>query len=331
MRKVGIALVGCGYIAQAEHIPALFLLDNVEVRAVVDIREEAAIRIAKQFGAKHFTDLERCLGEINVDAVDICAEKTAHVELGLIAAKAVKHILMEKPIATNINDAKELVREANKHGVKLQVAYMRRFDADCVAIKDLLEKKALGEVRFVSGLINPYSRTAPFGPNYIRLIDSHSAETTRATPLNIFMEVAVHHLNLLRFWLGEVKQVVMAKHNAGVIHLLLEFENETMVNHTTILEGGEYGEEMRLFGTKKSIHARLWLPHFPYEFSETSIFDRETHERKKIFIPRYNAYAAEIRDFANCILEGRAVRSDGADAIRDLELIEEIHRVCSDL
>ena len=101
-----LAVVGCGYITQAEHVPALLALQpQVAVAATVDVDPAAAEAIGALFHAPSFTSLEAALDAAAFDAVLIATPPPTHTALIAVAAQAGKHILVEKPVAYSLAEA----------------------------------------------------------------------------------------------------------------------------------------------------------------------------------------------------------------------------------
>jgi len=114
-RKWRIAVVGCGLIANSNYLPEVKMMPNAEIVAVCDIIPERARQSAERFGIprwyKHIDELLKdCDFEILLDLTSI----DAHFEINLKALQAGKHLYSQKPIATNVKEAKILIEEAKK-------------------------------------------------------------------------------------------------------------------------------------------------------------------------------------------------------------------------
>ena len=134
----------------------------------------------------------------------------------------------------------------------------------------------------------------------------------------------MHHLNLVRFLGGEVRDVVAAHLEPGNCHVLMLLENGVVVNHCHMANAG-HGEELRLYGDDGMIHANLGSPHFPYRFPELTWFSRVDGEERRRLVPVANPYQREIEAFAALVRGDGPNPNPAADALRDLELIARIH------
>jgi UDP-N-acetylglucosamine 3-dehydrogenase len=123
--KVGI--IGCGMIARRAHLPAYQTLDNVEIVAVSDNIEQRAKLCQKKFNArKSFTDYRELLKE-NLDLVSVCTPNSTHAQIAKEAALEGINVLVEKPMATNLQDADDVIETCKQSGVQLCVLHNFRY------------------------------------------------------------------------------------------------------------------------------------------------------------------------------------------------------------
>ena len=127
MDTVRFAIIGTGNIAQS-HMQAISSLPNAEVAVTVDIVQERAEQAAQKYGAKRWTtSAEDALADNAVDAVSICLPPNLHEPCALTAAKAGKHILVEKPMALTLLECDNMIAAAQDAGVTLMVGQVLRF------------------------------------------------------------------------------------------------------------------------------------------------------------------------------------------------------------
>ena len=333
--RVRIAVVGCGYIAQAEHIPCLLAARGCELAAIVEPRPKTRAALAERLSVPAFAALEDLLSDRpEIDAVDICATPMAHPPLIEAAAAAGKHILVEKPLCHSPGEAQAIVAAVERHGVHLMVGYMRRFDDIVLEAKRLLDAGRIGRLKSIATVFKlalpaTFHRVADVAPEPPPPSGPGSGPPAARLPNDLLpddeiMEQSVHHLNLVRFLGGEVREVAAAHLEPGNSHVLMLLESGVVVNHSHMGNAG-HGEEFRLYGEEGMIHARLWSPHFPYRFPEITWFSRADGEERRPLFPVANPYQQEIEAFAALVREGAPNPSPGADALHDLELIARIH------
>ena len=148
--KYRVAVVGNGMIANAAHIPAWKdVADKVEIVAVADNREQAAMETAERHGIPHwYTDYNELLEKTKPDIVSVCTPNCYHKEVTIAALKAGAHVLCEKPITTNEADAIEMYATAEKCGKILYVNQTMRFSPQILAAKRFIEEGLIGNAYF---------------------------------------------------------------------------------------------------------------------------------------------------------------------------------------
>src|SRR5690349_4476182 len=126
---VAIGVIGCGQIAQAVHLPVLSRLPGVRVTALADTDatrlSQAAARVPR---AACFSDYARLLATPEVDAVVICAPPALHAEVAVAALKANKHVYLEKPLATTLEDADRVCEVWRQSGRVGMIGFNYRFN-----------------------------------------------------------------------------------------------------------------------------------------------------------------------------------------------------------
>jgi predicted dehydrogenase len=128
VKTLNIGVVGCGRIASFAHLPCYQMMQNAKVVAVMDPVKERAQSTARSFKIqKWYSDFETMVRDDTIDAVDICSPPSVHAEQAIGAAESGKHVLCEKPISTNIEDAFRLEASIRKAGVKFMTGFTYRF------------------------------------------------------------------------------------------------------------------------------------------------------------------------------------------------------------
>jgi predicted dehydrogenase len=150
-KKVRVAIIGCGGIANGKHIPGLSKLDTVELVAFCDIIEEKAIAAAALIGTtgiRVYTDYKELLKDETIDVVHVCTPNKSHSFITIDALEAGKHVLCEKPMAKTSAEARLMVEAAKRTGKKLTIGYNNRHRSDSVHLKKICERGDLGEIYY---------------------------------------------------------------------------------------------------------------------------------------------------------------------------------------
>ena len=151
MEKLRIGIIGCGGIANGKHMPALAKLTNVEMVAFCDIIEEKAIAAKAKFGkedSKTYTDYKQLLEDKSIDVVHVCTPNRSHSFITVDALEAGKHVMCEKPMAINSEEATKMLEAAKRTGKKLTIGYQSRFRANSQFMKKEAEKGTFGEIYY---------------------------------------------------------------------------------------------------------------------------------------------------------------------------------------
>ena len=139
-----IGFIGCGGIARL-HALRLARMRNVRIVAASDIVERTAREFASDCGASQaFTDHERMLELDRIDAVWVCTPTFQHADPVVAAARAGKHVFCEKPMALNLRDANRMASACERHGVRLAIGFVRRFDSEWGKLKQVIQSGTLG-------------------------------------------------------------------------------------------------------------------------------------------------------------------------------------------
>jgi UDP-N-acetyl-2-amino-2-deoxyglucuronate dehydrogenase len=199
----GFGIVGTGVIATI-HADAIAMLSetglaDARLVAVTDVARGAAIALATARGCAAEADLDALLARRDVEVVCVCVPSGLHAAIGIQAAKAGKHLVVEKPIDVSLAAADRLIEAARTAGVALTVISQHRFDPGLVELKRLLDDRALG--RLVLGEASTkWYRTQGY-------YDSAAWRGTWAMDGGSLMNQGVHYVDLLLWCLGPAAEV----------------------------------------------------------------------------------------------------------------------------
>ncbi len=205
MKKIKVAVAGLGFIGPA-HIEALRRLPNIEVVAISDIDEDTAKAKAIDLGIERYTsDFDKLLNE-DIDAVHICTPNNLHFTMAKKALEAGKHVICEKPLATTVEEAEELVALAGEKQLINAVHFNIRYYPLVRQMKVMREMGELGEVYSVIG---SYLQDWLFyNTDYNWRLEPEQSGTSRA-----IADVGSHLIDLLEYITGLEIVEVMADFN----------------------------------------------------------------------------------------------------------------------
>ncbi len=143
--RVGVVGVGIGSL----HIQGYQRHPHAEVVAVCDINEERAQQVAQEYGVPHvFADYQQMLEKVELNAVSVCTPNALHAPVAIAAMEAGCHILCEKPLAHNLQDAEQMLKVAQKTGVIFMMGMNNRFRGDSQTLKRHIDAGDLGDIYY---------------------------------------------------------------------------------------------------------------------------------------------------------------------------------------
>jgi xylose dehydrogenase (NAD/NADP) len=153
MKSLRWGILGCAAIADRAVIPAIQASETGQLLAIASRDESKARRKAEQFGIpKFYGSYEALLADPDIDAIYIPLPNHLHKEWTIAAAKAGKHILCEKPLAMNAQEAQEMVDVCKEAGVHLAEAFMYRHHPRITRVKEIVASGEIGELRAIRGV-----------------------------------------------------------------------------------------------------------------------------------------------------------------------------------
>ena len=194
---IRVAVIGCGLVAQRSHLPAYVSAPEAELEAVVSGRRETAETVAAQFGNPRVLDSwEAAIADPAVDAIDICTPNSLHAPIAIAAARAGKHVIVEKPMATTIAEADAMVAAARETGVTLMVAHNLRFVPIYQAVQKAMAQGTIGA---------PFSARGIFmhaGPDEFWGATSSWFWQEQEAGGGSLLDMGIHMIDLLRWIIG---------------------------------------------------------------------------------------------------------------------------------
>ena len=197
--NVRLALVGCGRISQT-HFDAIREVDGIELVAVCDVVEQRAREAGEQNGVPGFTNYQKMLADVPSDAVAICTPSGLHPQHGILAARAGKHVICEKPMAITLSAADELVHACDEHGVHLFVVKQNRLNPSVQLVKRALDKGRFGRIYLANTTVR-WTRPQEY-------YDQAPWRGTWEFDGGAFMNQASHYVDLIQWLVGPVESVI---------------------------------------------------------------------------------------------------------------------------
>lgn len=192
-------IVGCGTIAPT-HARSIAELPGAELAAVCDIRRERAENLAACYPADVYTDYREMVRRADLDVITVTTPSGLHAEVGIAAARAGKHVIVEKPMDVTLEKADALIRACREAGVKLSVISQHRFDPAVVALKQAIDEGRLGRLNFGGSHTKWYR-----AQDYYDGSDWHG--TWAMDGGGALINQSIHYVDLLQYALGPVAEI----------------------------------------------------------------------------------------------------------------------------
>ena len=325
-KRVGYAVVGLGRISQRAVLPAFRHSKKAKLVAVVSGDLKKARRLAGRFGASDsytYDDYDRCLQNPGVNAVFIATDNGSHARYTVRAAKAGRHVLCEKPMATSAGECRRMIHACRENKVRLMIAYRKFFEPSNLALKKLISSGKLGKLKLIHSAFTfflPPKKSAP---------DWHLDPV--AAGGGSLVDVGVYCVNTIR-WLTGKEPVEASAYSwstdparfSGVeesISFQLKFPDALLVQASASY-GAAQANFLKVFGEKG------WAaldPAFAYD-EERRLFGKIGGRWFERSFKVIDEFALELDAFADSIRRGRDPEPDGWEGLRDVVTMQAIYR-----
>lgn len=323
-KRVKVALIGCGGIAQAHWRGIEGYAPNIEVTAVVDTDDERAQKMAAQTNARAFTSLETALADGDFEAVDIMLPHDQHEAVAIAAFAAGKHVVLEKPMAPTLDACARIQDAATSAGTVFMVAEQSQYWPDALKVQELIRAGEIGEIitarAFFGGPVGKAWGSKPW-----------RYELAKAGG-GIVIDGGAHWIRPLRMWLGEVDEVVAVTgrplqemEGESFTRALLRFDSGTVAVFDALRAGSFMGpsEEFRVTGSEgeliieKGGSGRLLRYDKAHPEGEVLLTKGEGRDA---------SFGYELQDFALAVLEGKELEAGPDYSLGELRTALAIYR-----
>lgn len=326
---IPFALVGCGRVAPT-HIQAIQALENrARLAAVCDSDPHALTRGVEATGAEGYADLREMLSRDDIEVVSVCTPSGLHAEIGVEAAKAKKHVLVEKPMDVRLEAARSLIDTCSQEGVNLYCVFQNRLNSTLQLLKAAIDSGRFGKLYAINSTVI-WKRTQDY-------YDSAEWRGSRAMDGGAFMNQGIHFVDAMRFLFGEISEVKsilgtlnrkMESEDTGAA--LFRFENGALGSiFVTMLGQSDQEGSLTVLGEHGTVKiggtAMNRIDQWDFECPDPEQ-DRLAHDAdyatKSVYGFGHNAYYARVADH---LRENGPMPTGGGEGIRSLETILRIY------
>lgn len=308
MNNIGIGFIGAGDIANL-HAEAINNLDGAELIGLWNRTKEKANIKAVQFGCKVFDSVDELLNDNNIHAVFVLTNMETHCEYTIKAARAGKHVLVEKPAASNITELSQMQEAVHLAGVKCMPVHNYIYEPGIFRAKSMIESGKLGEIT-----------------QFYMMYNIHHAHEIRARYPGVIRQILTHHSYTMLYLAGQPKTISCFKNTIGaeiapqenVAMANIQMENGSLSHLCASFANDDHAGDpwtcmIKVIGTKGS--------------SRYSYRDWVINDRNGAHSQTYYAYPESIKNtathFINKVIKnGEAPLSSLEDAISCQRIIE---------
>jgi len=321
MSKLKIAVIGIGNIGQ-HHVRNYFEMPQVNLVAVCDVNEEKGENLAKKYNCLFYKDYKKMLVEQKIDAVSIAIPTSLHCRIACDVLDRGVNVLLEKPIATNLVEAKEIINKAKEKNLKLMIGHIERFNPAIQRMKELIADNRLGDIISIN-----IKRVGGLPP--------------QIKDANVVIDLAIHDIDISNYLLGEYPKEVYGFKSKNLINdrednavILLKYSRASSfieVNWITPVKI----RTMDVTGTKA--FARLDYINQTITLYENSYFKKNNQytnfnefiskfsaDEIKIGINKKEPLRCELEDFIDAVSSNKEPLVTGEEAYRALEIALKI-------
>jgi 1,5-anhydro-D-fructose reductase (1,5-anhydro-D-mannitol-forming) len=323
---LGWAIIGAGMHPQQKVAPAIGLTPDSELIAVLSRDQGRADSFAENHGAQvGYSNIDDLLADSRVDVVFVASPNAMHLEHTTKVAKAGKHVLSEKPMATSVDDADAMIQVCQENGVRLGLGFELRFHPAHILAKDLVSHGKLGRVRLLQG---HWGRGERGEPEHLPRTGLRGwwEDPVAMGGGSVIMGLGVHVFDLMRFVTGqEITEVVAmtdgqtdAQPLEHIASMALRLEDGTIANVScgrmlpdTLNNFTVYGTDGRFTGTATVWEARM---------GSLEVVSETVNQTQDFEYDYLANFVAELSDFHSALKEDREPAATGPDGLRSTEV-----------
>lgn len=310
MKETNVGVIGVGAMGY-NHVRIYSELENTNLVAISDMVRGTLDSVSKEFNTVGYVDMDNILQLDDVEAVNICVPTVFHHDVVMNAIEAGKNVLVEKPIASKLTEAREMINAAKDAGVTLATGHVERFNPAVRVAKELIDSGEIGEVVTAHA-----KRLGPYPP--------------RIRDVGVAIDLAIHDIDIFNYLFESKANTVFANMSSNLKNC--EFED-----HAEIMT--KYDNEVL------SILETNWLT--PYKKRQLNITGvdgiisvdygnqsvtvyKENDKVEKVKVENKEPLKEELRSFVNAVQTNTEPEVSGEDGYEALKIVEAAMRSSKD-
>jgi glucose-fructose oxidoreductase len=321
-RRIHYAVVGQGYIAQSEVLPAFAHAEkNSELAALISDDPVKLEKLSEAYGVAQvggYDDYDALLASGEIDAVYIALPNHLHLDYTLRAARAGVHVLCEKPMAVTEAECQQMTRECKKRGVKLMIAYRLHFEKANLAAIEVVQSGKLGEPRIFSSIFT------------MQVVDPDNIRLRSETGGGVLYDIGVYCINAARYlFRDEPLEVYATTARSGekrfadveeMASVVMHFPGERLASFTCSF-GAAHGSHYEVVGTRGSLRVE---PAYSYSEDLKHVLTVDGKSRERVFTQQ-DQFGPQLLYFSDCVLKDREPEPSGEEGLIDVRIVNALY------
>ncbi|GAA6295784.1 Gfo/Idh/MocA family oxidoreductase [Enterocloster asparagiformis] len=347
MEKLKTGIIGCGKVGDF-HAKAFEALENSEFTAVCDNNIERARAFADRYGVKAYDDIEAMIRESGLDVVSICTPHPLHANPAVIAADCGCNVLIEKPLASSLEDCDRIIEAGDRNHVTIGTMVQRRFYRPCMRIHQAIEdgkigRPVLGMVTMLGWRDKNYYDSDPWRGSW------------KGEGGGVMVNQAPHQIDLLQWYMGEVDEIygvwknlnhpyievedtavaVIKFKNGGVGNIVVSnSQNPALFGKVHIFGENGAGVGVQTDGGAMFVAGMSSITEAPYndlwtvagEENMLETWKREDTDFFNSVDSMYYYHREQIKDFVDAVQKGEKPLVDAREGRKTVEIFTGIYR-----
>lgn len=302
MKQTNVGVIGVGSMGY-NHVRIYSELENANLVAISDMVRGTLDKVSKEFNTVGYVDYDNILQIDDIEVVNICVPTVFHHDVVMRAIEAGKNVLVEKPIASKLNEAEEMIKAAEDAGVTLATGHVERFNPAVRVAKKLIDEGAIGEVVTANS-----KRLGPFPP--------------RIRDVGVAIDLAIHDIDIFNYLFNSRANTVFANMSSKLKNCEFEDHAEIMTKYDSgVLSILETNWLTPYKKRQLNITGIDGIISVDYGNQTVTLF-KENNQVEDIKVENKEPLKEELRSFVDCVQNNTPPEVSGKNGYEALRIVD---------
>ena len=302
MKQTNVGVIGVGSMGY-NHVRIYSELENANLVAISDMVRGTLDKVSKEFNTVGYVDYDNILQIDDIEVVNICVPTVFHHDVVMRAIEAGKNVLVEKPIASKLNEAEEMIKAAEDAGVTLATGHVERFNPAVRVAKKLIDEGAIGEVVTANS-----KRLGPFPP--------------RIRDVGVAIDLAIHDIDIFNYLFNSRANTVFANMSSKLKNCEFEDHAEIMTKYDSgVLSILETNWLTPYKKRQLNITGIDGIISVDYGNQTVTLF-KENNQVEDIKVENKEPLKEELESFVDCVQNNTPPEVSGKDGYEALRIVD---------